>query len=373
MNGNVTGNGTYITATLVKDADELRDAITNAADGAVIALDDDIVLNDTLNIGKSITLDGNGHTISTTDISTQIPAVNGETINYSAIIAATNNAKVVLKDLVVKGDPEKASTDRDLTHDTRYIGVAAINADLTMEGCEILDITYTKGSDGLQGMQNGFGVYAVSNSAQTVTLNNTKIENFNKAAVIARDKINLIVNGCTITGFGEQAIIGQNGIQYAGNATIQNTKISGLVYNAENEWKNCSTAIYNVSTGTTTNTILQNVVCENVDSSYYDAVLWAVASGITNGTNAAGTTFSPDEPVTRAQAVTFQWRAAGAPAVSGSGFEDVAEDAYYAQSVIWAAREGITVGTNAAGTAFSPDVPVSRAQAVTFLYRELAD
>ena len=62
-----------------------------------------------------------------------------------------------------------------------------------------------------------------------------------------------------------------------------------------------------------------------------------------------------------------------APAVSGSGFEDVAEDAWYAQSVIWAAREGITVGTNAAGTAFSPDVPVSRAQAVTFLYRELAD
>ena len=102
-----------------------------------------------------------------------------------------------------------------------------------------------------------------------MTLKNTTIANFNKTAVIARDKINLIVDGCTITGFGEQAIIGQNGIQYAGNATIQDTRISGLIYNADNEWKNCSTAIYNVSEGTTTHTVLNNVICENVDSSYY--------------------------------------------------------------------------------------------------------
>lgn len=269
LTGNVTGNGTYIIATLVKDADELKAAIASAQPGAVIVLDDDIVLDDTLAIDKSITIDGNGHTISTTAISTPIAAINGETTNYSAIIAATNNSNVVLKNLTVKGDPEKASSDEDLTHNTRYVGVAAINANLTMEGCKVLDITYTQGPDGLQGMQNGFGIYAVSDNTNTLTLNNTEISNFNKTAVIVRDKVNLKMNGCTITGFGEQAIIGQNGIQYAGNATIQNTKISGLIYNAENEWKNCSTAIYNVSTGTTTNTVLQNVVCENVDSSYY--------------------------------------------------------------------------------------------------------
>ena len=100
---------------------------------------------------------------------------------------------------------------------------------------------------------------------------------------------------------------------------------------------------------------------------YYDAVLWAVANGVTNGTSA--TTFSPDAPVTRAQAVTFQWRAAGSPVVSGSSFGDVAADAYYVNAVTWAVANGITNGTG--GNTFSPDVVVSRAQAVTFLYREL--
>ena len=106
----------------------------------------------------------------------------------------------------------------------------------------------------------------------------------------------------------------------------------------------------------------------STDAYYYDAVLWAVANGITNGTTA--TTFSPNAPVTRAQAVTFQWRAAGSPAVSGGSFADVAADAYYAGVVSWAVANGITNGTTA--TTFSPNTPVSRAQAVTFLYRELA-
>lgn len=100
---------------------------------------------------------------------------------------------------------------------------------------------------------------------------------------------------------------------------------------------------------------------------YYDAVLWAVANGVTNGTSA--TTFSPDMAVTRAQAVTFQWRAAGSPVVSGSSFSDVATNAYYVNAVTWAVANGITNGTG--GNTFSPDVVVSRAQAVTFLYREL--
>ena len=84
---------------------------------------------------------------------------------------------------------------------------------------------------------------------------------------------------------------------------------------------------------------------------YYDAVLWAVEQGITN----------------RAQTVTFLWRSAGSPAVSGSGFADVASDAYYAGAVAWAVSEGITNGTTA--TTFSPSSSCTRAQIVTFLYR----
>ena len=105
----------------------------------------------------------------------------------------------------------------------------------------------------------------------------------------------------------------------------------------------------------------------NVGDYYYDAVLWAVANGVTTGTTS--TTFSPDLPVTRAQAVTFQWRAAGAPLVSGGSFVDVPADAWYANAVAWAVANGITNGTG--GGIFSPDMEVSRAQAVTFLYREL--
>ena len=106
----------------------------------------------------------------------------------------------------------------------------------------------------------------------------------------------------------------------------------------------------------------------SADAYYYDAVLWAVANGVTVGTSA--TTFSPDAPVTRSQAVTFQWRAAGSPVVAGDSFDDVAADAYYAGAVTWAVANGITNGTG--GNKFSPEVTVTRAQAVTFLWRELA-
>ena len=98
---------------------------------------------------------------------------------------------------------------------------------------------------------------------------------------------------------------------------------------------------------------------------YYDAVLWAVENGVTNGTS--DTSFSPNAPVSRAQSVTFQWRAAGSPEASGDSFADVADDAYYADAVLWAVENEITNGMSE--TSFGPDVTVSRAQAVTFLYR----
>lgn len=99
---------------------------------------------------------------------------------------------------------------------------------------------------------------------------------------------------------------------------------------------------------------------------FYDAVLWAVEKGITNGTSAE--TFSPEDPCTRAQIVTFLWRAAGSPVVNyAMDLSDVAGDAYYAEAVRWALSEGVTTGTSA--DQFSPDAPCTREQAVTFLYR----
>ena len=115
------------------------------------------------------------------------------------------------------------------------------------------------------------------------------------------------------------------------------------------------------------NTMLNFFVDVPADAYYYDAVLWAVKEGITNGTSA--TTFSPDDPCTRAQMVTFLWRAAGSPEPVGvnNPFADVDADAYYAKAVQWAYEQGITGGTSA--TTFSPDETCTRAQMATFLCR----
>ena len=101
-------------------------------------------------------------------------------------------------------------------------------------------------------------------------------------------------------------------------------------------------------------------------SYYYDAVLWAVENGITEGTS--DTTFSPDATCSRAQIVTFLWRSEKSPA-SGTvaPFADVNSTAYYAGAVLWALREDITKGTTS--ITFSPDADCTRAQIVTFLWR----
>ena len=103
--------------------------------------------------------------------------------------------------------------------------------------------------------------------------------------------------------------------------------------------------------------------------SYYDdAVRWAVENGVTVGTSA--TTFSPNATCSRAQIVTFLWRAQKSPAAgSANPFDDVADSAYYADAVQWAVQKDITKGTGA--TAFSPDANCIRAQIVTFLYRSM--
>lgn len=104
----------------------------------------------------------------------------------------------------------------------------------------------------------------------------------------------------------------------------------------------------------------------NSGTFYYDAVYWAVQKGITVGTDANH--FSPEAPCTRAQIVTFLWRAAGSPVVDGTmNFSDVPADSCYADAIRWAVNAGITSGTSS--TTFSPNDTCTRAQAVSFLCR----
>ena len=102
---------------------------------------------------------------------------------------------------------------------------------------------------------------------------------------------------------------------------------------------------------------------------YYEAVRWAQEKGITGGIGNG--LFGPNRPCTRAQIVTFLWRAAGSPVVNyAMNMTDVAEDAYYGEAVRWALSEGITTGTG--DGKFSPDATCTRAQSVTFLFRYAA-
>ncbi len=99
----------------------------------------------------------------------------------------------------------------------------------------------------------------------------------------------------------------------------------------------------------------------------YDAVRWAVEKGVTEGVSE--TSFAPNDPCTRGQAVTFLWRAAGSPAPESQEmpFTDVAESSPYAKAILWAAENGVTKGVTE--TTFAPNQPCTRGQIVTFLYR----
>ena len=101
---------------------------------------------------------------------------------------------------------------------------------------------------------------------------------------------------------------------------------------------------------------------------YYEAVKWAAKKGITGGIGNG--LFGPNQPCTRAQIVTFLWRAAGSPEPKAmSSFSDVSADSYYAKAVAWAVENGITTGTG--DGKFSPDATCTRAQSVTFLFRAI--
>ena len=114
------------------------------------------------------------------------------------------------------------------------------------------------------------------------------------------------------------------------------------------------------------NTMLNFFTDVHAEDYYYDAVLWAAQKGITGGMS--DTLFAPNAACTRAQIVTFLWRAAGSPEPKAlSSFADVPADAYYAKAVAWAVENGITEGTS--DTTFAPGTICTRAHGVTFLSR----
>ena len=262
----------------------LQAAIDAAPEGGEVKLLKDAY--ETVVIDKDLTLNGAEKKIvlnrAAAQNMTAISGINGETTPYSAIVAATNGADVTLKNLTVKGVPAEVSEVPALTHNSRYIGVAALEANVTMEDCTVTDICYT---DHLKGMQNGLGIYAVSANPTALMLENVSVTNFNKGGIVTRANVNLVMDGCTVTGWGETDVISQNGIQYSGNATIRNTTISSLKYVADNEWSGGAMAIMNYPGSTPTTSVIEGVTCTNVDYAIgtYENGTTEIKSGNFNG------------------------------------------------------------------------------------------
>ena len=219
----------------------------------------------------------------------------------------------------------------------------------------ILGITYTQGPNGLQGMQNGFGVYAVSASAQTVILKDTTIANFNKGAVIARDMIDLQMDGCTITG---------------GNFDSNVTECLASGYDVDENGN-----VYKKPTGggTVTPTPTPTPEPEELPFTdmaegqwFYEAVKYVYDAELMNGIT--DTTFEPDSTTTRGMIVTVLSRMAGEREVSGESiFTDVAARSWYEDAINWAAANEIVNGYGEG--IFAPDRTITREEMAAILNR----
>jgi len=214
-----------------------------------------------------------------------------------------------------------------------------VSGDIYIDSISTLDMSLSDGSSytgTINGTNEAESVDIVLDSGSTLTLTGDSYISSLKNADSSNS--NIVLNGYKL---------------YVNGTAVSAASSSGTASSG-------SSSSGNASSGT--------VSFSDVSSTayYYAPVVWALAQGITGGTSAG--TFSPDSVCTRAQIVTFLWRAAGSPEPEGScSFSDVDEDSYYYKAVVWAAENGITGGTG--GGKFSPDAACTRAQAITFLWR----
>lgn len=243
--------GAYITTVgVTKGYTTIKAAITAAVTGDTINIAAG-TYNEAIVVNKDINIIGFGNVIlvGPTDYNNiqTIDKIGAETKNYNAFISVVN-ANANISNINIVGNPEKASLVNNLTHYNRYLGIAVINSSVVLDNVDIKDITY---KDNLKGMQNGVGIYAVAADAnKTLTVTNSEISNFNKGAAVIRTSVaSATFTNNTITGFGTQGAIAQNGIQYSCLVTITGNSISELIYdpNPTNSDAHCSVGIYGVS------------------------------------------------------------------------------------------------------------------------------
>lgn len=275
----------YEADAVVKAGESIAAAVNAAENGDVIVVKAGTYAEQIVIENKNLTLIGEGEVVVTGPADyaemKSFAAIGGETTPYVGIVAV-KNGDVTIENVTVRGNIAEASAESAITHNNRYIGVAAIDASVTLNYVAVEDITY---EDHLVGMQNGIGLYGVAEADnRNIVVRYSEIADFNKGAVVVRASVNeLIFDGNTVTGFGEQTAIAQNGIQIACAATITNNTVSDMKYNADNVWAHGSIGLY--------------ILTEEADSvvatgNTFDNVDWGIYVGVNGSTTAEDNTFT---------------------------------------------------------------------------------
>ena len=240
-----------------------------------------------------------------------------------------------------------------------------LNTDKTVGNIDAVDITLTEDgirftADCLSALVLGWQLRPTSDPKYTVAVEDSEHGTFTVTPTQAAYNSTVTITAKPDDGYkvGKVTVTTQNGRELTVTNKGSNLYTFKMPFGSVN---------VKVSFVKSTEAVVNPFTDVSSSAYYYDAVLWAVENGVTSGTTT--TTFSPNLACTRAQAVTFLWRAAGSPAPKSvnNPFTDVSSSAYYYDAVLWAVENGITAGTTA--TTFSPDQTCTRAQIVTFLWR----
>ena len=318
-------------------------------------------------------------------------AVGTATVTVTAVASGNYAGSATANFTIGRADQTLGKTDMTATYGETFEVTPITGAQgeviyAVKSGSESL---LTKGEDGKFTAKSGTGTaYIIATAAQTANYKQTSIDipvELSKAHLTAKaDDKSMYVNDTvpadltvSYTGFvngdtKDKVVDKDATASIAAEVDGKTTGTFAITTNTDTKLKSGMEDNYTVvvQNGTLTimddNTMLNFFVDVKAGDYYYDAVLWAAQKGITNGTDAVH--FSPNDPCTRSQIVTFLWRAAGSPEPKSMGsFTDVSSNSYYAKAVAWAEENGITGGTG--DGKFSPNATCTREQAVAFLYR----
>lgn len=347
-----------------KEYTTLPDAITAADENATVTLLKDVTVIKPIEVTKSMTLDLNGHVLTAATASDRSESKDEKN---SAIWVTAKNVNLTINGMTA-GSGMKMGDTHKTEWKTKVWGFVDLREGSAGSTVTINGGSYT-GSTCASDSYHYTALFTVGSESKLV-LNNVSAET-DERVVKASGCGEVIVSGGTynITGTVTITVKPDSGYELD-TLTVKDASGSKIKVKDKGDGKFTFTMPASKVTVSAEFAEIETLDFADVptDAYYYEAVKWAAKKGITGGIGNG--LFGPNQPCTRAQIVTFLWRAAGSPEPKTmSSFADVSMDAYYAKAVAWAVENGITTGTG--DGKFSPDATCTRAQSVTFLFRAI--